>query len=237
MDSFILNKAGKTKKLEKFLELFPEDSRYEKLKSWIPTGSEIVEEEEPFVPKNGEILICGYPALAGSVLLTQYYEEELKKVFPMHFVRQTLDWERSIDNDKKTLEELVSSLKDVYVYQMGEGGLNKAMYQLGKDSGIGFTIFHEDIPVRQESIEVCEHFDLDPWSLFSSGSVLIVSEHSRELMERIKSLGIVVNRVGYMTAGKDKFISHKTINSRVNRPAPDGILKVLQSKLEIEKEA
>lgn len=235
MDPMMINRSLKAKKLEKFLECFPNEKPYEMLRKLIDveTAQDKNAEEEIIVPKNGEILICGYPALYGTVLLTQLYEEELAGYFPGHFILQTLEWKEKAEQYKASLEEVAKQLKakGAYVYPLGEGGLNKAMYQLGKDSGIGFTIFHEDIPVRQESIEVCEFFDLDPWSLFSAGSMLIVSERSRELAEEIKAMEIPVARAGYMTSGKDKFISHKTINSRVNRPAPDGLLKVLQSKL------
>lgn len=232
MDS-IKNKAGKAKKLDKFLEFFPNHQPYDTLNSWRNAVAQECDGEE-VIPnlKNCEILICGYPALAGSVLLANWYEEELKMRFPILFLRQTKDWEKQIGEALMVVQQEVKKLSGGYYYLLGEGGLNKALYQLGKDSGIGFKVFHEEIPVRQESIEICEFYDLDPWSLFSAGCALIISDRSREVMEQLREQGMVVNRVGYMTDNKDKFICHKTINSRVNRPSPDGILQVLQQKLE-----
>ena len=46
------------------------------------------------------------------------------------------------------------------LYAMGEGGFLSALWKVAEDSQVGLTVDFRKVPVRQETIEVCEIFDL-----------------------------------------------------------------------------
>ena len=62
------------------------------------------------------------------------------------------------------------------MHDITEGGIYGALWEVAQASGVGLEVSIEDIPVRQHTIELCEFFDLNPYQLISSGSMLIVTD-------------------------------------------------------------
>ena len=52
-----------------------------------------------------------------------------------------------------------------------EGGLWAALWKLGEAEKTGLTVDAAAIPIRQETVEICELLELDPYGLPSSGHV------------------------------------------------------------------
>ena len=47
---------------------------------------------------------------------------------------------------------------------------------MGNGSGVGLDIDLKKIPIRQETVEVCEALGLNPYILMSSGSMMIAAD-------------------------------------------------------------
>ena len=52
-----------------------------------------------------------------------------------------------------------------------------ALWEMGAASGVGIVADLDKIPIRQETIELCEVFDINPYLLISSGCMLIGCEN------------------------------------------------------------
>ena len=61
------------------------------------------------------------------------------------------------------------------MHDLSEGGVFGALWELGQCSGVGLEIDLKKIPIRQETIEICEFFDLNPYKLLSGGSLLLAA--------------------------------------------------------------
>ena len=86
------------------------------------------------------------------------------------------------------------------------------------------------IPVRQETIEVCEFFDLNPYELLAGGSALITSPNGGELVRAFEEAGIPAAVIGHTTQGNDRVICHDG-ESRYLEPANgDEIYQYFQNK-------
>lgn len=187
--------------------------------------------EEDFSWRPGQaILLCGAIGMAGTDFLGRYRAGELCTRLPERFVRESLDAAEQISRYPSV--EQLKSLGVTAVYPVGEGGLYRPLFRLGKDSGLGFRIAYSEVPVRQETIEFCEFYDLDPWQLFSCGCVLLVADRGSVVRRALESVGMPCHTLGYLEKGKDKLICHSEIESRVNRPQPDALLTVLKQGLE-----
>lgn len=71
----------------------------------------------------------------------------------------------------------VSAMHDVT-----EGGIFGALWEMAEASGVGLCVDLKKIPIRQETIEICEFFNLNPYQLISSGSMLIGTDHGSQLV-------------------------------------------------------
>ena len=58
-------------------------------------------------------------------------------------------------------------------YLMGEGGFLAALWKIAEASGVGLSADLRSVPIRQETIEICEVFDVNPYKLLSGGSILL----------------------------------------------------------------
>lgn len=219
MDRMYRMKAEKAEALSAFANCYETAVFREKLlKYFDPDGTDITSGQE--------IVLFGYIGMAGTVYLTENYEKELAKTLPFHFIRtgKALKEQAHCYPDPELLRK--HGVKAVYPVE--EGGLLTALCQLAAESRKGFRIDYEAVPVRQITIECCEVFDLNPWQLMSCGCTMMIADHGYEVVQALKSTGIPCQIIGYMTADQDKLICHDEIQSCLNRPEPDELLKVLK---------
>lgn len=59
------------------------------------------------------------------------------------------------------------------MYFTEEGGILSGLWKMAEASGVGLDVDLRRIPIRQETIEVCERLDVDPYKLESEGTVLL----------------------------------------------------------------
>ena len=86
------------------------------------------------------------------------------------------------------------------------GGIFGALWEMGAASGVGIVADLDKIPIRQETIELCEVFDINPYLLISSGCMLIGCENGNLLVERLQDAGIPAAVIGRATEGNDRVI-------------------------------
>ena len=70
----------------------------------------------------------------------------------------------------------------------------------------GLSVEMKKMTVRQETIEVCEVFHLNPYQLTSTGAVLMATPKGEELKERLKREGIPAEIIGHTTEGNERII-------------------------------
>ena len=80
--------------------------------------------------------------------------------------------------------------------------------------------------IRQETIEVCEHFRMNPYQLASSGCLLIVTEDGRAMTEAFAEIGVHAAVIGRLRGDRDKIIRNGEDVRYIDRPAPDEINKL-----------
>ena len=80
------------------------------------------------------------------------------------------------------------------------GGLYGALWKLCEALGKGCTIDIQQVPIRQEVVEICECFEQDPYEIDSRGAFLIAGEDIAE--KDIEGLTVI----GHTTDTKDRIV-------------------------------
>lgn len=96
--------------------------------------------------------------------------------------------------------------KSIYMHDISSGGIFTALWEMGEYLDCGMEVDLHSIPVRQEIIEVCEFYELNPYEMDSAGSMLIVTEDSESILSELLAAGIRAARVGSITASKARII-------------------------------
>ena len=92
------------------------------------------------------------------------------------------------------------------LYAMGEGGFLSALWKMAEASEVGLEVDFRKVLIRQETIEVCEIFDLNPYKLQAEGSVLIGIRGGEALVQRLRNEGFMAEIIGQTNSGNDRLL-------------------------------
>ena len=102
-----------------------------------------------------------------------------------------------------------------------------SFWEMAQASGVGLTVDLKKVPLRQETVEICEFFDLNPYQLISSGSMLMACDRGYDVVEALRKEGIRASVVGKFTDSHDKIIHYDENETRyLEPPKPDELYKV-----------
>lgn len=108
-------------------------------------------------------------------------------------------------------EGLLASEYGVHaMHDITEGGLLGAVREICQAAKVGAEIWEEDVAIPQLTRDICEHFSLDPLSLLSSGSMLIVTPSGEGLVKELRKAEIPAYVVGTITEGDHPVLIRKT---------------------------
>ena len=113
------------------------------------------------------------------------------------------------------------------LYAMGEGGFLSALWKMAEASEVGLEVDFRKVLIRQETIEVCEIFDLNPYKLQAEGSVLIGIRGGEALVQRLRNEGFMAEIIGQTNSGNDRLLFSGGSARYLERPAADEIYRIL----------
>ena len=116
------------------------------------------------------------------------------------------------------------------IWQIGEGGILAALWNVAKETESGLEIDLKKLEIRQETIEVCEYFRLNPYQLTSAGSMLILAKDGEAMTEALREAGVQATVIGRLTDNNDKIIHNGEEIRYIDRPAPDEIMKIFEEE-------
>ena len=173
-----------------------------------------------------DLVVTKWIGLEGTSIVAKEKEQELRKVFSDPFVRTAQEFDQYlsvIPESKIAMEHGVRVMHDVT-----EGGIFGALWEMAEGAGVGLEIDLKKIPIRQETIEVCEQFGLNPYVLMSSGSMLIGTEHGEILVRHLQEAGISAAVVGQAMDGNDRILRNGGEVRYLDKPQSDELYKIYQ---------
>ena len=171
------------------------------------------------------IVVTKWIGLYGSVLLAENKYDELRSRYPAFIMDDAIGFKQylSIDTEVKIALEH----GDRCMYACGEGGLYAGLWNLTRASGVGMTGYYKDIPIRQETVELCEFYDINPYKLRSEGTLIVVTQTPDELKMMYADAGIPSSVIGYITEHKERILIYADEKKHIQKPARDELSKVL----------
>ena len=171
-------------------------------------------------------MVTKWIGLEGTSIAAKEKESLLLEHFAPPFVETAKKFDQYlsvIPEAKIAAEWGVSAMHDIT-----EGGVFGALWEMGSGSGVGLDIDLKEIPIRQETVEVCEQFHLNPYQLISSGSMLMAAPDGLGLVQALKKAGIPASIVGRCVEGKAKKIVNGEDTAYLERPKTDELYKIYE---------
>lgn len=178
-----------------------------------------------------EIVLLNYMGLEGTLRIKRAKEEELAK----RFIPAFLDRIETYKNHIFAVEEMkTAAARGVSaMHQIVDGGIMAALWNLAESAGIGLSVDMRKIAVKQETIEVCECFHLNPYQLTSAGAILVVTDKGEELVDTLQKEGMQAVVIGHTVEGKERVVFSGGEKRYLDRPAPDELTMILANKAEM----
>lgn len=184
-----------------------------------------------------DLVAAGYIALKGTSVIAAEREEELLARFTRQYVKrcQSLYEIRGLfqlpgisasETTEGFAAQVFESVGAASWCLAGEGGIMTALWDYFDGYGLGFEMELRRLPILQETVEVCEVFDVNPYRLQSEGCALLTAANGGALVSRLEKKGIHAVVLGRTQTGIKRQIYNGEIQTFLDRPKPDELYKV-----------
>ena len=174
------------------------------------------------------IMITKSAGLEGSGIIACDFEEELKKVLTDDEIAEA---KSLLDHVSVVTEGVAAGKVGTHgMHDVTEGGVLGAVWELCQIAGTGAEVWVDEIPVKEVTKKICNHFDIDYLRLISSGCmVIMVPPEKKEAMEQtMAEVGVELSCIGVITeADKGIIMKQGTEVKPVDPPASDELYKVV----------
>lgn len=172
-----------------------------------------------------DVIVTKWIGLEGTSIIAKEREAELLTRYPKALV----DEAKAFDRYLSVLPEAATAVKSGVsaMHDVTEGGIFGALWEMAESAGVGLEIDLKKIPVRQETIEVCEFFDVNPYGLISSGSMLMAAADGNGLVRALEAEGIHAVCIGKVRQGNDRVIVSGEERRFLEPPKTDELYRVV----------
>lgn len=172
-----------------------------------------------------DIVITKWIGLEGTSIIAKEKEPDLLNRFAPAFVDEAKSFDRFISIVPEAAVAVLSGV--TAMHDITEGGVFGALWEVAQASGVGLEVDLKSIPVRQETIEICNFYDINPYELISSGSLLIVTRNGHDLVRALEKEKINAVVIGKTTDSNDKLIFNGDEKRYLDPPKTDELYKVV----------
>ena len=168
-----------------------------------------------------DILLTKWAGLGGTVVLAKKEQKRLKERLPGYIVGNGIALEKEVSvltESRVAMEVGVSGMHDV-----SRGGIFSALWELAEKGNVGIEVDLKKIPIRQETIEICEVLGANPYELYGAGALLIVSDKGNRLLHELEKQQIPATIVGKITGENGKVILNGEETRYLDRPKNDAL--------------
>ncbi|MCI8694874.1 MAG: hydrogenase maturation factor [Lachnospiraceae bacterium] len=168
-----------------------------------------------------DILLSKWIGLEGTALAAKRSRTRLLKRYPAFLVEEAQDFERYLS----VLPEAEIGVRNgvCAMHDASEGGILGALWELAEGAGVGLRIDMRKLPLRQETVEVCECCGLNPYELLSGGCLIMTAQDGPGLLAALKEEGIPASIIGRVTEGNDRLLINGDEIRYLDRPKNDAV--------------
>lgn len=172
-----------------------------------------------------DIIVTKWIGIEGTAILAKEKEAALRE----HYSQPFIDKAKELDRYISVLSEAATAVKSgvAAMHDVTEGGIFGALWEIAEASGVGLEIDLKKIPLKQETVEICEFFGINPYELISSGSMLMAAEDGNGLVMELEKAGIPAVVIGKATDSNDRVLLNEEERRFLEPPKTDELYKAL----------
>ena len=103
------------------------------------------------------------------------------------------------------------------------GGFFAGLWELSKRTGCGLTVDLPLVPILQETIEITNYLEINPYLMRSAGCLLIAAPDGKSMVEALQAADIPAVCIGTLQDSNDKIIRNGEELRSLDRPQTDAL--------------
>lgn len=170
-----------------------------------------------------DVVVSKWIGLQGTAYLARKNRARLLGRYPAYLVEEAMGFGRYLSvlpEARLAVKAGVSVMHDA-----SEGGIFGALWELAEGSGVGLTIDIHKLPLRQETVEVCECCNVNPYELLSGGCLIMAAWDGAALAEALEAEHIPAKVVGKVTDSNARILVNGDEIRYMDRPRRDSVYK------------
>lgn len=172
-----------------------------------------------------DVVMTKWLGLEGTALIAAARMQELAGRYPLGLVEQAAAFDSFLSVIPEAATAAQSGVSAMHAVR--EGGIFGGLWRLAEANGVGLVIDLKQIPVKQETIEVCEFYDVNPYELLSGGSLLIITEGGSRLAAELAAAGVPAAVIGRTTDNHDRILVNDEEKRFLEPARHDSLYRVL----------
>jgi len=194
----------------------------------VPVMTVTVFGEKAYIPEGGplpgrDLILTKYAGDAGALVFSREKADTLKKRLSGAF----LEGLGEVENELSCRAETgILRREGALLHDVSEGGLLSALYELAEGYRIGFSVDLQRVPLRQETVEICEILGGDPFSLLSTGCMLAAVKDGGRVVSELMAAGVPAAVIGEVREGRGKVLLRGGEEGFMERPGADLIMEL-----------
>lgn len=151
------------------------------------------------------------------------------------YTKDSKDWvSKAVGEDTDMyIGGMVQLLRDnginCYMHDVSEGGIFGALWDMCEYGNVGLDVDIRSIPVRQEIIEICELFNVNPYELQSLGCLLMTADNDCDIINILNSNNIPAAVIGRIVKGNQRILHNKDEERFLTLPNQDEIFRCIKT--------
>ncbi|MBQ7359380.1 MAG: hydrogenase maturation factor [Lachnospiraceae bacterium] len=171
-----------------------------------------------------DIVVSKWIALEGTALVAKVGRDRLKERYPLYLIDEGEAMKQQMSIVPEAAVAITSKVSGMH--DVSEGGIFRALWEVAQRAGVGLNVDLKKIPIRQETVEICEFFQLNPYEMLSGGSLIMIAEDGEALVEALAQAQIPATVIGKITEGHDRVVTNEDETRFLDRPRTDEIYKM-----------
>ncbi|WP_026651490.1 AIR synthase-related protein [Butyrivibrio proteoclasticus] len=172
-----------------------------------------------------DLVVTKWVGLEATAMIAKEKYDELATRYPSTFIHDAMDF-KNILNVRKDIEAAMES-GITAAHDISNGGIFAALWEFASKAGVGLDVDLRRIPIRQETVEICDHFGLNPYQILSGGALLLSTDNGERLVGDLQEKGIPAAIIGRTIKGNDRMIHNLEEERYLDLPQSDEALKIL----------
>lgn len=177
------------------------------------------------IKANQDIVVSKWIGLEGTARLAKEHKEELCARYPVRMIEEAAAYDKYLS----VIPEAATAMKSGVcgMHDVSRGGIFGALWEMASGAGVGLEIDLKKLPMKQETVEICEFFELNPYELLSGGCLIMVTEDGNGLVTALAREEIPAVIVGKTTDSNDRVLYNDDEKRYLDMPKTDQMYRMM----------